>query len=160
MKLFGEDLNRKLAATKRLRAKHLRVRVIFLPVRRDQLIPALREGRGDPAADFLTITPERQALVDFSDPVLRGMDEIVVTGPDAPHITSRDDLAGKEVFVRRSSSYYESLQTLNTEFAKEGKAPVKVRLAPEELEDKDLQEMVNAGLVPLTIVDSQKAQLA
>ena len=44
------------------------------------------------------------------------------------------------------------------EFAKAGKAPVPVKSAPEELEDEDLLEMVNAGLVPLTVVDSQKAQ--
>ena len=35
---------------------------------------------------------------------------------------------------------------------------MRVKPAPEELEDEDLLEMVNAGLVPLTVVDSQKAQ--
>ncbi len=160
LKLFGEDLNKQPAVKKQLTAKHLRVHVVFLPVRRNQLIPALIKGRGDITAAFLTITPERQRLVDFSDPFLRGVDEIVVTGPGAPPIAGQDDLSGKEVFVQKSSSYYESLQTLNANFAKAGKTPVKLRPAPEELEDEDLLEMVNAGLVPLTVVDSQKAQLA
>lgn len=158
LKLFEDDINRQAAVKKQLTARHLRVQVILLPVHRDRLIPVLLEGRGDIAAAFLTITPERQRLVDFSDPVFTGVDEIVVTGPGAPPIGNLDDLSGKEVFVRMSSSYYESLQTLNTDFAKAGKAPVKVKPAPEDLEDEDLLEMVNAGLVPIVVVDSQKAQ--
>jgi len=158
LKLFEADINTQPAVKKQLKAKHLRVNVVFLPVHRDELIPALREGRGDLAAAFLTVTPERQKLVEFSDPILGGVDEIVISGPGAPPVADREDLAGKEVFVRKSSSYYESLQALNVEFAKAGKAPVRVKSAPEELEDEDLLEMVNAGLVPLTVVDSQKAQ--
>ena len=158
LKLFEDDINKQPAVRKQLKAKHLRVEVVFLPVRRDQLIPALLEGRGDIAAAFLTITPGRQMLVDFSDPLFSGVDEIVVTGPGAPPIGNLDDLSGKEVFVRKSSSYYESLQTLNADFAKAGKAPVKSKPAPEDLEDEDLLEMVNGGLLPIVVVDSQKAQ--
>jgi membrane-bound lytic murein transglycosylase MltF len=152
-KLFEDYLNQQPAVTKHLRARPLRVNVVFLPVERDQLIPALREGRGDIAAAFLAITPERQRLVDFSDPVLDGIEEIVVTGPGAPPIGTRDDLSGKEVFVRRSSRYYDSLQTLNAAFAQAGKAPVKVKLVPEDLEDEDVLEMASAGLLPIVVVD-------
>jgi membrane-bound lytic murein transglycosylase MltF len=158
LKLFEDDINKQPAVKKQLAVKHLRVNVVFLPVHRGELIPALLEGRGDLAAAFLTVTPERQKLVDFSDPILGGVDEIVISGPGAPPIADREDLSGKAVFVRKSSSYYESLQALTVEFAKAGKAPVQVKPAPEELEDEDLLEMVNAGLVPLTVVDSQKAQ--
>ncbi|HEX5079199.1 MAG TPA: transporter substrate-binding domain-containing protein [Geminicoccaceae bacterium] len=45
---------------------------MIIPVPRDQLLPALLEGRGDIAAANLTITPERQVLVDFADPLLTG----------------------------------------------------------------------------------------
>ena len=68
-----------------------------------------------------------------------------------------DDLAGKEVFVRKSSSYYESLVALNQQFAAEKKPPVIIKEAPETLEDEDLIEMVNAGLIPLIVVDKHKA---
>jgi hypothetical protein len=37
--------------------------------------------------------------VDFSIPVIRDIDEIVVTGPASPEITTLDDLAGREVLV-------------------------------------------------------------
>ena len=74
-------------------------------------------------------------------------------------MASLDDLSGKEVYVRPSSSYAEHLKLLNARFAKEGKAPVKVIAAPEVLEDGDILEMVNAGLVPATVVDSFMADL-
>jgi len=82
----------------------------------------------------------------------------VVTGPASSPIRSLDDLAGKEINVRKSSSYYESLLELNRSFKKSGKKPVKLILADENLEDEDLLEMVNAGLVPMIIVDHHKAQ--
>ena len=132
--------------------------VVFIPVSRDELLPGLVEGRGDIAAANLTITDERRQQVDFSDPFYTGVDEIVVTGPKSPPIESVQDLAGQEVFVRKSSSYHESLLRLNAELQQAGKPAVRLKLAPETLEDEDLLEMVNAGLVRLVVVDSHKAE--
>jgi ABC-type amino acid transport substrate-binding protein len=36
-----------------------------------------------------------------------------VTGPRSPQIATLDDLSGKTVHVRRTTSYYESLEALN-----------------------------------------------
>jgi membrane-bound lytic murein transglycosylase MltF len=151
-RMFEDDLNKKL------KKKHLRVHVVFVPVARDELIPALLQGRGDLAAANLTITPERLKQVDFTDPAIRNVSEIVVTGPGAEPIATAEDLSGREVYVRKSSSYYESLEKLNAELAKAGKKPVKVRFAPEELESEDILEMVNAGLVKTTIMDNHIAE--
>lgn len=156
-RLFETELNKKLAAKKQLKQKHLKVQVVFIPVRRDQLLPALAAGKGDIAAANLTITPERQALVDFSLPTMSNVSEVVVAGPASPKIANRDDLAGKEVFVRKSSSYHESLVALNEKFATEKKPPVTLKEAPETLEDEDLLEMLHAGLVSLLVVDKHKA---
>ena len=65
-RLFEDELNKKLAAEKKLKNKNLKVRVVFIPLRRDQLLPALAAGKGDIVAANLTITPERQKLVDFT----------------------------------------------------------------------------------------------
>jgi membrane-bound lytic murein transglycosylase MltF len=129
-----------------------------IPVARDRLLPALVDGYGDIAAANLTITPERLELVDFADPILTGVDEIVVTGPTAPELTSIDELGGREIFVRPSSSYYESLVRLNERLRTEGKPEVVLTRADEYLEDEDLLEMVNAGLLPMVVVDSTKAE--
>src|SRR5262249_23980113 len=64
-----------------------------------------------------------------------------------------DDLSGRQVFVRRSSSYYESLAVLNKRLLAENRQAVTIREAPEALEDEDLIQMVNAGLLPVIIVD-------
>ncbi len=50
-KQFEDFVNEKLAR------KHLRVHVVFIPVARDQLIPALFSGRGDIAAAGLDDYP-------------------------------------------------------------------------------------------------------
>jgi membrane-bound lytic murein transglycosylase MltF len=156
-RLFEEELNRKLASEKKLKNKNLKVRVVFIPVQRDQLLPALAAGKGDIAAAGLTITPERRKLVDFSAAGMSNVNEVVVSGPASPKIASLDDLAGKTVFVRKSSSYYENLVTLNRKFVAEKKPPVKLDEAPETLEDEDLLEMLDAGLIPLIVVNQHTA---
>ncbi len=138
--------------------KAVRIHVMFVPVARDQIIPSLLDGRGDIAAANLTITPERLKLVDFTAPTMRNVSEIVVTGPGAELIRTVQDLAGRELYIRKSSSHYESVQKLNDSLVQEGKEPVKVRLAPEELETEDILEMVNAGLVEATIADTRIAE--
>ena len=150
-KAFEDDLNKKL------KSKVINVNVIFLPVGRDELISRLTDGWGDVIFADLTITPERQKLVDFSAPMYTGIKEIVVTGPGGLQITSLEDLSGKEVFIRRNTSYYEHIQELNRRLAAAGKPPVRVREAPEDLEAEDILEMVNAGLVDATVVDRYKA---
>jgi membrane-bound lytic murein transglycosylase MltF len=76
-----------------------------------------------------------------------------VTAKVGPVLKSAADLSGRTVFVRRSSSYYASLVRLNDELKGQGKEPVTIKEAPEALEDDDLLEMVNAGLVDITVVD-------
>ena len=136
----------------------LPIEVVFVPVRRNELLTALVDGRGDVAAADLTETAARRELVDFSAPMANGVHEIVVTGPASPKLASVDDLSGKEVFVRPSSSFWETLTALNERFAREGKAPVILRAAPEELETGDYLEMLNAGLVDLVVCDRWKAK--
>jgi membrane-bound lytic murein transglycosylase MltF len=150
-RLFETALNAKLGTG------HFKVLVQFVPMSRDELVPALLAGKGDLIMANLTVTPERQALVDFTEPWITGVDEIVVTSPAAEPVASIDALSGRSVFVRPSSSYYQSLVALNARFAGEGKPPATLTPAPEELEDEDLLEMANAGLVDALVVDNHKA---
>lgn len=155
LKAFEEELNRTHPGAE----KHIKTHVVFVPVARDELIPALLAGRGDLAAGVLTVTPERQAVVDFGAPFARDVAEIAVAGPQSPAIAAVADLAGQEVFVRRSSSYWGHLEELSARFEREGRPPIRLRAAPEDLQDDDLLEMVNAGLIGLTVVDRYAALL-
>ena len=136
---------------------NVKVYVIAIPVSRDRLIPALLNGNADLIAADLTITPERMQLVDFARPMLTGINEVIVSGPDSEAIESLDDLAGKEIVVRRSSSYFEHLQALVSDFENRGLEPPELLEADEVLEAEELLEMLDGGLIDITIVDDYKA---
>jgi membrane-bound lytic murein transglycosylase MltF len=131
------------------------VEIIPMPVSRDRLIPALLSGQADLVAADLTVT---EARVDFSTPLVRGMDEVVVFAPGkGSDVASLDDLAGTTVYVRKSSSYFEHLTELNNDLTGRGLEPIRIDEANEFLRTQDILEMVNAGMVSATVVDSYKA---
>jgi membrane-bound lytic murein transglycosylase MltF len=138
---------------------HVRVLTAVIPVARDQLIPALLAGKGDIVAAGLTITDERGELVDFSIPASKPLNEILVTGPSAPPLQTLDDLAGRTLYLRETSSYAESAAALSERLVARGLEPIRIKAMPEALEDDDLIEMVNAGLLPWAVVDDYKPQL-
>ena len=153
---FERYVNKKYAT--RLNKRPLTVYLI--PTTRDKLLPGLVTGVGDISAGNLTVTDERLKVVDFIAPRDRkSVRELVVTGPKSPSLSTLDDLSGKQVYVRKSSSYYESLSALNERFRKSGKPPMNITLLPDALEDEDAMEMVNAGLLGIIIVDDWKARL-
>jgi membrane-bound lytic murein transglycosylase MltF len=137
---------------------NLKIHVAMIPVSRDRLLPGVAEGLGDIAAAGLTVTGEREQVVEFAAPLMSGVREVVVTGPGAPALESLDDLAAKPVYVRPSSSYFESLVALNERIQQMGKSPMLIMHAEEYLEDEDILEMVQAGLVEITVVDEHKAE--
>jgi len=151
-KLFEDELNKKLKTE--LAAK---INVVFVPLPRDLLGRALTEGRVDLVIAQVTIRPELQAQVDFTNPTRTNVSEVVVTGPGAPALASADDLSGKDVYARANSKYYDSLVALNTKLKAGGKAPAVIRDIPGNLEDDDVIEMVNAGIIPVTVVDDYLA---
>jgi len=143
---------------KHLKSKHMQVKVVVIPTSRKNLIPYLQQGYGDIVAGNLTITEERQKLVDFSDPLLQNVEEIVVSSSEIPKLDTIFELSGQDIYVRKSSSYYESLQRLNVTLRSLGKKPANLQIVDEYLEDEDLLEMMNAGLLPLIVMDAHKAK--
>ena len=129
------------------------MRVVFIPTSRDHLLSDLAAGRGDIAAAGLSITPERLKLVDFAAPFADDISEILVTSAQGVVPATIEDLSGQSVYVRKSSSYFASLETLNARLKTMGKAPVNIVPADENLEDEDILEMVNAGIIDTTVVN-------
>ena len=150
---FEEWLN------KREKTKTLKISVVFIPVARDRLLSGLVDGLGDIAAGNITVTEQRAAIVQFGDPFAQNIKEVLVTGPTAAPIATLDDLAGREIYVRRSSSYFEHLQSLSSALEAKGLKPIVISELDDELEDEDVMEMVNAGLLPWVVVDEHKAQI-
>jgi len=146
---FEQYLNR------HLKTGMLALDIVFIPVNRDQVIPYLENGIGDLAVTNMTITRDRQHYVDFSDPVMTGVKELLVTHSSAGELTS---LSGQRIHIRASSSYFPSLMRANNRLFMSGQAPADYVIVDEFLEDEDLLEMVNAGMIPAVIVDSHKAE--
>ena len=151
-------LNEQLRKDKAIK-RHLKLNFVFIPVARENLLKALIDGKGDIAAANLTITDKRkQQGVEFSAPLIENVRELLISGPDSPKVESAADLGGKTIFVRPSSSYFESLMAYNQARKEAGEPLIDIQPASEVLEDEDLVEMVNAGLLPFIVMDEHKAR--
>ena len=156
MRDFERFLNRKYRKTLEGRP----ITLVLIPTTRDRLISGIAEGRGDIAAGALTVTPERQQSVDFFMPAdLRAFSEVVLSRADAPAVLRVEELAGQTVHVRRSSSYFDSLTALNAKLRAARKPVVRIELVPDALEDEELMDMLNAGLLRNVVVDDYLARM-
>ncbi|HZI53980.1 MAG TPA: lytic transglycosylase F [Chitinophagaceae bacterium] len=153
LNLFEKELNRQL------NFNPARVRVIFIPVSREHIMPLLTGGYADMIASGYTITPEREKLIDFSLPTVTGIKDIVVGGPLAPSIKTMADLAGQHIYVRENSSYQASLIRLNESFLRTGLKPLHIEFIGPYLEAEDILEMVNEGLIPFSIISEDLGTL-
>ena len=153
LNLFEQHLN------KQLNFNPAKVRVIFIPVSREFMVPLLKDGHADMIASGFTLTSERGKVIDFSSPTVTGIKDIVVGGPAAPAIKSVEDLAGQRVFVRENSSYQESLTRLNESLQKAGHKPIQIEFTGRYLEAEDILEMVNEGMIPFTVISEDLGTL-
>ncbi len=132
--------------------------VLFITVSSSQLIPLLLDGRGDIAAS-LTITPQREKLVAFTEPYIVNVNEVIVTGKAVSGIRTLDDLSGRTVHVVFGSSYAEHLRDLNKRLRKRGRKAVRIIEVDRTLEEEDILEMVHSQIFKITVVDSHIAEL-
>ncbi len=144
----GKNLGFEYELTKML-AEELGLRLeVVVPPSRDQLISYLREGRGDIIAASLTVTPERAQHVAFSAPYLL-VDEVLVQRTDGESLVKTPvDLKGRTIAVRKSSSYYDSLEGLQKRLGFE------LDLVGEEIETEMLVAGVARGERDLTVADT------
>ena len=135
------------------------VRMVFVPVPFDQLIPALLDGRGDIVAAGLTITDERKHQVAFSAPYRTGVRELVVGGFRSRVTNKAADLSGRQVHVMADSSYTEHLAEINARLVAGGESPIDIVQADPALVTEDLFEMAAKGLIEYTVADDHKAAI-
>lgn len=143
----------------RFKTGSLKVQVVFIPVRPDQVKLALLQGVGDVVVYSLVVTPEREQQVAFTVPLETNVKQVVVAGSNFGKVSTLDDLGGKEVYVNPLSPSYQSLQNINDKLRKAGKAQIVIKPADQYLMEDDLIQMVNAGLIPATITSASRAKL-
>ena len=152
MEAFGVRVNQQYGR------ERLPIQIVYVPVTRDRLIPWLLEGRGDVIAANLTITEARSRQVLFTEPVIRQVREVLVSGPSAARVDTLEDLSGKRVYVRPEASFFESLTNLNERFVDQGLAPIILEPAPDHFETGDVLELVSAGVVDHAVSDDYLAR--
>jgi peptidoglycan lytic transglycosylase F len=113
----------------------------------DDLVPALQDGRGDIIAANFTVTPARAAQIAFSHP-LTTVRERLVANVSSPPLDSVPDLAGREVVVRQSSSFWETLQGLQRVVPGFTLIP-----APEELDTEEILHRITTGQYDVSVAD-------
>lgn len=113
-----------------------------------KMMVKLLEGEGDVVIASLTITPERQKRAAFSVPYMY-VDEYLVTKMGGKLPRTVDDLAGMEISVRRSSSYYQTLIDLRRQIPS-----LRIRTVPETLNIESLLDGVARGEYDATVSDS------
>lgn len=139
--------------TSRLGAGPASISVVFIPTPENALVADLLAGRGDIAAN-LRQTFERDEQVAFATPTLTGIRELVVTGRAERPIVSLEDVAGRNIHVRKSSDHHASLVRLNDQLKRIDRQPARIALADEALTDEDLLDRVNEGTFPATLADN------
>ncbi len=139
--------------------RELKTKIVFVPTSFENLIPFLLDGKGDMISAGMTVTRDRRELVDFTQPYIRNVDEMVVANQhvELPH--SIEDLSDRMFYVLRSSSYAEHLRELSKQLENAGEEPIRVVEGDSTLETEDILELVNAGIVDLTVADRRVAEL-
>ena len=155
LRSFERWVNRKYAK----QTDNRPITIVAVVATRDELLADLLGGSADIAVGNIKVIPELQKHVDFVADDKATSVEVLATGPASPKIASVDDLSGKTVHVRKVSSYHLSLQGLNQRLKAAGKPEARLVLVPDALEDEDMLEMLNAGLLPAIVVDDWKAKM-
>lgn len=97
MKPIGSDVE-----TAQLLAQDLGVTLEMVQTTSPNRIPFLQTNKADIVVASLSVTPEREKVIDFSTPYAQIL--AVVAGPKAVNIKGFEDLAGKRVATTRGSN--------------------------------------------------------
>lgn len=149
---FDYELGKKLA-------QHLGIRVDMIITQNWQdMLPALLKGEGDAIAAEMSITEERKKQVLFAEPWGHTR-EVVVWKDGSPPIPAAEDLSGKEVHVRKGSSYFDTLRALNGKLAAAGKRQLSIIAVPEDWETDTILQAVSKGEIVYTVADDLLANI-
>ncbi len=141
------------------RKERYQTHAVFLARPFNKLFSELKAGKGDIIASGLTITPERQAAVDFTIPYIKNIQEILVSNKHLASVHRLEDLSEKQIIVVANSSYVIHLEQANQALGLLGLPGIEIIQADPALEAEDLLEMVNAGLFEYTVVDNHIAEI-
>jgi len=133
------------------RSRELEVEWVYVDSRAD-LFPALLDGRGDLIAGNLTVTEERKRRVSFTVPVAIAREQVVTRLGDAA-IETIDDLEGRRIAIRPSSSFRATVDELLQAYP-----GIEIEDVPERFDTEEIIRRVAVGDYDLTVADSNLVQ--
>ena len=142
-----------------IRKKHPALHLQIIPVHRDKLLPYVINGLGDIAIANITVTAERKKRVAFSEPVLTNISEVLINNNKQPPFNKVTDLSGQTIWVRKSSSYHQSLLKINNKLRMQNLPPASILFIDETLQDYELLELINLDLLNATVIDNHKIKI-
>jgi len=121
---------------------------------------SLQSGAVDLVAANLTVTEARTQAMAFTNPILYSKQVLVQRKPSNTDtenklLKSPLELAGKNVYVHRNSSFYTRLQNLSDEIG----GTINIVEAPGKLDPETLIRMVAEGHIEYTVADEHVARL-
>jgi len=136
------------------------VSVKLLPTINSQLLNTVPAGQADIAIGniglYEPIANSQALIVNHASKVEQ---EVLVTGPSSPPVEKLIDLSGQTVYGSRNTNFHTTLSAVNKELKQAGKLPVNLISPLGDLDDEDLLEMLNAGLISYVIVGDWKYRL-
>ncbi|MBB5209896.1 transporter substrate-binding domain-containing protein [Microbulbifer hydrolyticus] len=120
----------------------------------EQALRMVINGEVDVVAENISITPQRQEIVEFTIPVLQTSD-VLVSGKNGPDISSVENLAGTELIVLAGSTYAEKAHEIVAQYPEANLSVREVYLTDER---DTLFDMVANGNNAVTILHKNLAE--
>ena len=136
------------------------VSIKLIPVISADLLSSVTSGRADIALGdiglYEPIPNAQNLLINHASEAER---EVLVTGPSSPVLQKATDLSGQTVYGSRNTNFHTTLSALNKELKRDGRLPVNLISPLGDLDDEDLLQMLNAGLISYVIIGDWKFKL-
>ncbi len=126
---------------------------IVIPENHGELLDYLNEGKGDVVAAAMTINEERRTQAAFSVPY-NDVEELVVVRSNDDSVSGFDDLVGRPVHVRSSSSFRATLEA-----AADSIDGLEIVGLPDDVETEDIMDGIDQGVYDVTLADSNLLDL-
>lgn len=139
-KEFTKQLNKRY-----VKKDELKIAFEMIPVDFDDLIPMLKNGKGDIIAVGLTKTEAREAAIDFTAPYQK-VDDVIVTRSEL----ANEPWKGKTFHIQKNSSYAKEL--------KSKKDQVKIEEMDANFNAADLMQFLSLKQFDYTLVNSYWAE--
>ncbi len=144
---------------RRFRRKATQTVLEFIPVPENLLIPCLQIGIGDMVAAGIRRPPQDIDGIDFTIPYLQNVSDVLITHRQAPAINLIEDLAGRRIHIQPAWQQSKTLRRIDARLLVTGRRPLKRTTTNGFLSSEDILELVNEGVIDLSIVESHIARL-